>query len=226
MKKIVLLSGLSVALFTGCHPYGGGIIIDDGYSHSPYVAPAHRRPFHRYYYYPNAEIYFDVGRNTYFYLNSAGAWTFSVNLPVHLRSHLHNGYVEVEMEHDRPYLRHKYYKNKYQKHKIYKRTLNNGPQYNNDRNYRNDGILRQNPKNQEPKRRDPQRYEQRLDNREHKNERKYDERQFRNERKYDERKYKNEQKYKENKGLKKQEKYEKDDGNNKQEMKSRRNDLY
>ena len=106
--------------------YGGGIIIDDGYAHRP-LPPAHApaygvRRLHRYYYYPNAEIYFDVGRNMYFYLNSAGAWTFSVNLPIHLRSHLHNGYVEVEMENDRPYLRHKYYKNKYKKHNRYQES--------------------------------------------------------------------------------------------------------
>lgn len=230
MKKIVFLSLLSLTFITGCHTYGGGIIIDDGYAHRP-LPPAHARAhrLHRYYYYPNAEIYFDVGRNMYFYLNSAGAWTFSVNLPVHLRSHLHNAYVEVEMEQDRPYLRHKYYKNKYKKNKRYIRK------YNNDRKYRDDRILRDGSGINDRKFRNDRKYE----DRKNRNERKYEERKFRNEQKYEARKYRNERKYKEreyrnerrekyneNKMRKKEKKYEKDDDDNKRDKKIRRNDLY
>lgn len=124
MKKIVLMSVLSLSLLTGCTHYGGGIIIDDGYS--PYMPPAHApaygRRHHLYHYYPTAEFYFDVDRNMYFYLDTAGQWSFSVNLPLHLRSHLRSGYVEVEMEQDRPYLRHKYHKNKYNQ-RSYKNKL-------------------------------------------------------------------------------------------------------
>ena len=65
----------------------------------------------------DAEFYFDVGRNMYFYMDTTGLWSFSVNLPLHLRSHLRSGYVEVEMEQDRPYSRHKYHKNKYNQRK-------------------------------------------------------------------------------------------------------------
>ncbi|MCK5386657.1 MAG: hypothetical protein KAJ39_05700 [Gammaproteobacteria bacterium] len=128
MKQVVLLGLLSLFLFTGCHTYGGGVIVSGSYSHGhnapPAHAPAHgRRQQHRYHYYPNAEFYFDVGRNMYFYLDSRARWTFSVNLPFRLRSHLHNNYVEIEMGDDRPYRRHKYYKNKYKKHKTrYKRN--------------------------------------------------------------------------------------------------------
>jgi len=122
MKQVVLLSVLSLFLFTGCHGVGGGVRVDAGshYSHHapPSHAPAHgRRDHYRYNYYPTAEFYFDTGRNMYFYLDSRGRWSFSVNLPLHLRSHLHDGYVEIEMEYDRPYLRHKDHKNKYKKHK-------------------------------------------------------------------------------------------------------------
>lgn len=122
MKQVVLLSVLSLFLFTGCHGVGGGVRVDAGshYSHHapPSHAPAHgRRDHYRYNYYPTAEFYFDTGRNMYFYLDSGGRWSFSVNLPLHLRSHLHDGYVEIEMEYDRPYLRHKDHKNKYKKHK-------------------------------------------------------------------------------------------------------------
>lgn len=124
MKKVVLLSLLSLFLFTGCHTYGGGVIASGryGYNAPPAHAPA-RHQQHSYHYYPNAEFYFDVGRNMYFYLDSNARWTFSVNLPFRLRSHLHNNYVEIEMDNDRPYSRHKYYKNKYKKHKTrYKRN--------------------------------------------------------------------------------------------------------
>ena len=120
MKRIVFLSILSLFFITGCHPYGGGVVVGGSYS-SGYVPPPSHAPAygyrqnHRYYYYPNADFYFDVDRNMYFYLDSRGSWTFSVNLPIHLRTHLHNGYgyVEFEMENDRPYSRHKYHKNKY-----------------------------------------------------------------------------------------------------------------
>ena len=127
MKQVALLSLLSVFLITGCHNFGGGIILSGSSSHGhnspPAHAPAHgRRQQHRYHYYPNAEFYFDVGRNVYFYLDSRANWTFSVNLPVRLRHHLHNNYVEIEMDEARPYRRHKHNKSKYRKHKTkYKR---------------------------------------------------------------------------------------------------------
>ena len=217
MKKIVFLSVLSLILMTGCHTYGGGIIIDDGYAHRP-LPPSHAHRLHRYYYYPNAEIYFDVGRNMYFYVNSAGAWTFSVNLPVHLRSHLHNAYVEVEMEQDRPYLRHKYYKNKYKKHKRYIRKYKNTPRYRDDR------ILRQGNRIDDRKYRNERKY----DVRKFKNEQKYKKRTYRDKRKYKEREYKNEKRNKHQDKImrKKQEKYENDEDNKKQNKKIRRNDLY
>ena len=114
MKQVVLLSVLSLFLFTGCHGVGGGVRVDVGSHYSHHAPPSHgRRDHYRYHYYPTAEFYFDTGRNMYFYLDSRGRWSFSVNLPLHLRSHLYNGYVEIEMENDRPYLRHEYHKNKY-----------------------------------------------------------------------------------------------------------------
>lgn len=120
MKKIIFTSVLSFFVLTGCHNYGGGVIVSGGYSHGhnvpPAHAPAHGHRSHRYHYYPNAEFYFDIGRNMYFYLDSRAQWSFSVNLPVHLRHHLHNNYVEIEMDDDRPYRQHKHYKNKYKKH--------------------------------------------------------------------------------------------------------------
>lgn len=175
MKQVVLLCMFSLLLFTGCRYYGAGIRVEGSYPYTrnmpPLHAPAHgRRQHHLYHYYPNAEFYFDVGRNMYFYLDSRRQWTFSVNLPFHLRSYLHNGYVEIEMENDRPYLRHNDHKNKYNK-----------PAYRNKWKYKNDRKYKSNRK-----------YKSDL---KYKTDRKY-----KNEYKYkDESKYKNKQKYKDNK---------------------------
>jgi len=114
MKRVVFLGVLSLVLFTGCRGIGGTIVLTGGHPHVEHAPPAHapahgRRHQRLYHYYPNAEFYFDVSRNMYFYL--------SVNLPLRLRSHLNSGYVEIEMDNDRPYKRHSYHKNKYKKHK-------------------------------------------------------------------------------------------------------------
>lgn len=140
MKQVVLLSVLSLFIVTGCHNFGGGVIIGGGYSNGhnapPAHAPAHgRRSHHRYQYYPNAEFYFDIGRNMYFYLDSRAQWSFAVTLPLHLRHHLNNNYVEIEMDDDRPYNKHKYNKNKYKKHKT-KYNRKNKSKYKKKNNYK------------------------------------------------------------------------------------------
>ena len=125
MKKIVLLGVLSLLFFTGCRVVGGGVRVNVGHDLPPAHAPAHgRRAHHMYHYYPDAEFYFDIHRNLYFYLDSRSHWKFSVNLPLHLRHHISNGYVEIEMEDDRPYIRHKHHRIKYKKNKKkYKRKF-------------------------------------------------------------------------------------------------------
>ena len=120
MKQVVFLCTFSLFLLTSCHGVGGHVRVGGGYSPQhmpPSHAPAHGLR-HRYHYYPSAEIYFDIGRNMYFYLDSRNQWSFSVNLTIHLRSHLHGGYVEIEMDNDRPYSRHKYHKKKYKNYKF------------------------------------------------------------------------------------------------------------
>lgn len=131
MKKLVLLGVLSLILFTGCRVVGGGVRVNVGHDLPPAHAPAHgRRGHHMYHYFPDAEFYFDVSRNMYFYLDSNAHWTFSVNLPHRLRTHLHSGYVEVEMESDRPYLKHKHHRLKYKKNKRkYKRKYKDRREY-------------------------------------------------------------------------------------------------
>lgn len=141
MKKVVFLSLLSLLMFSGCRYYGGGVIVDSGYAynnHVPSHAPAygHRRNFHRYHYYPYADIYFDIGRNMYFYLDNRGQWSFSVNLPIHLHSRLDRGYVELEMKADRPYLKHQFNKNKYRNTK-YKSKYKFRKKYKSNSGYKN-----------------------------------------------------------------------------------------
>lgn len=90
-----------------------------GYRHSPAAetgppahAPAHGyRAKHQYRYYPSCSVYFDIGRSVYFYLEG-DTWRVSVELPNHLRVRLGDSVV-VEMDTDKPYLEHEYYKQKY-----------------------------------------------------------------------------------------------------------------
>lgn len=165
MKKIILLSIFSLVLFTGCHGVGGQVRVGGSYSYPQHMPPSHApahglRQHYRYHYYPNAEIYFDIGRNMYFYLDSRNQWSFSVNLPIHLRHHLHNGYVELEMDNERPYSRHKYHKNKYNnreyrnklKYKNKKQSIENKQRYKYQEQKQN---IKQNYKHKE------QRYEER-----------------------------------------------------------------
>jgi hypothetical protein len=144
MKKVVLMSVFSLVFITGCDIYGGGLIVEPGYSprysSPPSHAPAHGRRAYRYQYYPNAEFYFDTGRNMYYFLDSSLRWTFSVNLPLRLRHHLYNNYVEIEMDDDRPYRRHKYYKNKYKKHKSKYRRNNDNRKHKYNSGGLNDGT--------------------------------------------------------------------------------------
>lgn len=123
MKRWVFLSVFGLFLLTGCVGMGGGLIVDTSYTYSTPIPPAHASTYRRsnqysYYYYPSAEFYFDTGRNMYFYLDSGSQWQNSVQLPLRLRSHLSSSYVEIEMDDDRPYRRHDFYRNKYRNYNV------------------------------------------------------------------------------------------------------------
>jgi hypothetical protein len=104
-------------LLNGCVTIGA--TAKSGYPHPqvskngpPAHAPAHGyRAKHQYRYYPSCSVYFDTGRDVYFYLEGDN-WRVSVELPNHLRVRL-GDYVVVEMDTDRPYLHHQDHKNKY-----------------------------------------------------------------------------------------------------------------
>ena len=60
---------------------------------------------YKYQYYPDAEIYFDPGRNVYFYLN-AGNWVTAATLPRRLNVRLGSS-VSLDMDIPTPYELHK-----------------------------------------------------------------------------------------------------------------------
>jgi len=78
----------------------------------PAHAPAHGyRAKYRYRYYPTVQVYFDVSRSVYFYLDD-GRWIVSASLPRSIRVRL-GDYAEIGMETDRPYTKFKEHKKKY-----------------------------------------------------------------------------------------------------------------
>jgi hypothetical protein len=109
--------------FMACSTTGGSVNVEygknSGYGHSPAVkkgppphAPAHGyRAKYRYRYYPDCSVYFDTGRNIYFYLQG-DHWRVSVSLPNNLRVKL-GSYVALEMSAAKPYVHHNEHKRKY-----------------------------------------------------------------------------------------------------------------
>lgn len=78
----------------------------------PAHAPAHGyRAKYTYYYYPGPQVYFDVGRSVYFYMDS-GNWRMSVSLPTNLRVTL-GDHVTIDMDTDKPYTQFAEHKKKY-----------------------------------------------------------------------------------------------------------------
>ena len=118
-KSLILMAAGLGVLFVifGC--YGGRVIIEDRPVYTPPppppppphepgpppLAPAHgHRAKHRYYYYPDSYVYFDVGRRVYFYYGDT-RWQVSVSLPTAIHIDLTDR-VELEMDSDRPYQYH------------------------------------------------------------------------------------------------------------------------
>jgi hypothetical protein len=72
----------------------------------PAHAPAHGyRAKYTYRYYAAAHVYFDIGRELYFYLEGQ-KWRVSASLPYHIRTRLDPDYVLIDMESDKPYTKH------------------------------------------------------------------------------------------------------------------------
>jgi len=78
----------------------------------PSHAPAHGyRAKHTYHYYPNAQVYFDVFKEVYFYMQGQ-SWQVSASLPDGLNVRL-GEYVAINMDSDKPYTQFKDHKKKY-----------------------------------------------------------------------------------------------------------------
>jgi hypothetical protein len=94
----------------------------------PPWAPAHgHRAKHRYYYYPESYVYFDVGRSLYFYY-SGGGWQASVALPAGI--HIAAGeYVSLEMDIDKPYVYHADVEKKYPPGQLKKKEKGKGKKW-------------------------------------------------------------------------------------------------
>lgn len=89
----------------------------------PHAKAYGHRAKHSYSYYPDASVYFDAGRNAYFYIDSGGAWSMSASLPLSLKARL-GANVTIEMESDRPYTEHAEHKKKYPSKKNKKEKKN------------------------------------------------------------------------------------------------------
>jgi hypothetical protein len=78
----------------------------------PPHAPAHGyRAKHKYRYYPSCSVYYDYGREIYFYIKG-DHWEVGVSLPNHLRIGLGDS-VSIELDTDKPYIHHVEHVKKY-----------------------------------------------------------------------------------------------------------------
>lgn len=124
----VLLCGV-LFLFTlsACNFPRTGVQIGGKPSHKggpPPHAPAHGyRAKHNYHYYPTTQIYFDLSRKVYFYLEG-GSWRMTVSLPDSLRVELGDS-VTIAMDTDRPYTHHSEHKKKYPPGQLKKKNKGN-----------------------------------------------------------------------------------------------------
>ena len=78
----------------------------------PPHAPAHGyRAKHRYRYYPACSVYYDTGRELYFYLEGS-QWHIGASLPRTIELE-YGDYVTIEMDTDTPYHHHAEHRRKY-----------------------------------------------------------------------------------------------------------------
>jgi len=116
-KRILvpLAFGLLLISVVSCNGTGAGIRIEKEpvvKGGPPPHAPAHGyRAKHRYHYYPDAYVYFDISRKVYFYLET-DQWRMTASLPRNLNAQL-GGYVLIEMDSDKPYSAFQYHRHKY-----------------------------------------------------------------------------------------------------------------
>jgi len=116
---------VSVIFMVGCTPKKVLVVYDkdgnSGYSEvgnthkkggPPPHAPAHgyRAKYH-YRYYPDCSVYYDSGREIYFYIKG-DHWEVGASLPRHLQIGLGDS-VSIELDTDKPYIHHAEHVKKY-----------------------------------------------------------------------------------------------------------------
>lgn len=109
----------------------------------PPWAPAHGwRAKHHYTYYPHGEIYYAPESRMWFWLGGDG-WQAGVSLPLDLRGYVRTGGISVDLDVDRPYLRHDYVSGRYGgqpvRHRSYSDDDRRGDRDDRDSGRRNNG---------------------------------------------------------------------------------------
>lgn len=84
-------------------PYGPGYVRQ--------VPPPVGVGYYDYWYYPDAQVYFDTNRRVYFYFSNQ-RWVETRVLPPYWRSRMHN-YVPIHSRHERPYIEYREHSIKY-----------------------------------------------------------------------------------------------------------------
>ena len=132
-KYSIFIVCISFLLFSGCYTSDGwghfkwGDEPDSRRQHActkkkgpPSHAPAHGcRAKYNYRYYPGSSVYFDSVRGVYFYFKGDN-WTISTSLPDYIRLNI-GSYVNIEMDTDKPYIKHKEHSKKYPPSKFKKK---------------------------------------------------------------------------------------------------------
>ena len=108
---IILILALNACIGTGT---GFNLSLTNGKKVEKHAPPDHAKAYGRrakydYRYYPDAQVYFDIDRKVYFYLDGRG-WKMSINLPHKIKL---AGHVTIEMDTDKPYKEFKKHKSKY-----------------------------------------------------------------------------------------------------------------
>ncbi|AEA33709.1 hypothetical protein [Hippea maritima] len=124
MKKIMrklnigFLFIFSVFFVYGCNTFDNGVVtgwnntaLKVKHSPPPHAPAWGYRAQHRYIYYPDAYVYFDIERSVYYFLKN-GQWYVSQSLPAYFKPKLSRS-VTIEMDTDKPYLYFDKYKEKY-----------------------------------------------------------------------------------------------------------------
>jgi len=112
MKLMTVAAGIGILFLTIVCGNPDPMLITSGFSNAGYIssanaepppwAPAHGyRAKHQYHYYPSSQVYYDIGRRLYFYVEG-GNWRFGASLPVGIKVGL-GDHVTLEMDTDKPY---------------------------------------------------------------------------------------------------------------------------